>query len=294
MHFVTHARAFKVGRPWLRAMSLSWVSASSVGLSMVGMLATVGACAGNQEGSVSQLSDAVLDCGALDATQLSTLNFEDVPRWSATFANLSLSATHSQGASSLAVTPTSGYVTLASVALSTLPLAGRTLTLDVKVPAVPVNPNYIGNITGYLDVPSRGLQGVYLGYQALSQSSGFQTLSFEIPQQAYNQLSGFSYGDLRIRFGLALPSPSSAYLLDNLNFQQSCPTATPVNTCREFTAGGAYVLQSDLIGGGECLNIHDASGVQLDCANHLVSGSPPLRGDQRAEFFDQELSPRVA
>ncbi len=57
------------------------------------------------------------------------------------------------------------------------------------------------------------------------------------------------------------------------------PATTPVviTACREITKPGSYVLGGDIVGAnqvmGACLQIHDTSDVQLDCANFSVAYS---------------------
>jgi hypothetical protein len=183
------------------------------------------ACAAGPESEVEE-TRAALTCAPLSPAQTQILKFEDASKWTPTFATVALSTVRTEGSFSLAVTPTSGYSTISSAAISTLPLTGRAITLDVRPPNPPVNPTWFGNVTGYLEAPSRGLSGsfsVYLGYQqiALGAPGVFQTRNFEIPQYAYDALKAGSYTDLRIRFAMALPEESAPYLFDNLT----------VNTC---------------------------------------------------------------
>src|SRR5258706_6404801 len=225
------------------------------------------ACAGlaacsspvEEKTSLGATSEA-LACASLSSQQSATLEFEDASRWTSTFATLSLSSTHTEGAHSVGVQPTSGYSTITSAALSTLPLGGRDFTLDVRTPSPPVNPTWAGNVTGYVDVPSRGVYGAYLGYQNLATTSpgSFQTLHFQIPQYAYDALAAGAYSDMKISFGLALPEGSAPYLFDNMQFNL-CPPATQVSACREITSSGPFALHNDLdssSGYNTCISIH--------------------------------------
>jgi hypothetical protein len=232
-------------------------------------------------------------------TQARVLGFEDASQWTSTSADISLSSVHSEGAHSLQVEQLSGYSTLTSAPLSTLALSGKAISLDALVPSPA--PSWLGNITGYLDAPSRNLYGVYLGYQQFASAAlgVFQTLHFTIPGYAYTALTTGSYNDLTVRFGLALPEQSAPYLFDNLTFS-TCGAAAPVavSACREITTGGTYALQKDLsssLDGSACLSIHDASNVELDCAGHRITGPPPLElhNVQGFSVHDcQVLSPR--
>lgn len=60
-----------------------------------------------------------------------------------------------------------------------------------------------------------------------------------------------------------------------LSVKQSAP-ATTISACSELTTPGSYQLSNDLgtdAPAAICISIHDVQDIQLDCANHRISGS---------------------
>jgi hypothetical protein len=202
-------------------VQLRTFSAMALGLAL-GM-ALLSACSATpaSEGSLGRTEQAI--CSTLTPTQRQILKFEDATLWTGDLASLANDPVNkTEGTQSVLITQNSGYTTITSAPLTTIPLTGRNITLDVRPPNPPANPTWFGNVTGYLEAPSKGLSSfsVYLGYQQIAVASPgtFQTLHFEIPNYAFNALTlNGGYSDLRIRFALSLPEGAS-YDFDNTTF----------------------------------------------------------------------------
>lgn len=56
--------------------------------------------------------------------------------------------------------------------------------------------------------------------------------------------------------------------------------------CGEISAPGCYTLAADVqpSGDGRCLWLHDAAGVELDCAGHSIAGTPAIQASKLANF----------
>lgn len=196
-------------------------SALALGLGSVTVLLAGCSSAPSADGSVGQTQEAI--CSSLTPAQTKILKFEDATQWTGNFATLANDTVNkTEGTQSVTLTPTSGYATITSAALTTIPLTGRNVTVDVRPPNPPGNPAWYGNVTAYLEAPSKGLSSfsVNLGYQQITVAAPgtFQTLHFEIPHDAYNALTlNGGYSDLRIRFAVSLPE-GSTYNFDNVTF----------------------------------------------------------------------------
>ncbi len=62
-------------------------------------------------------------------------------------------------------------------------------------------------------------------------------------------------------------------LLLSLAVAVACVGQTHINSCREITSPGYYVLDNDLTGvaGAFCLNVHSTPNVALNCQNHTIT-----------------------
>jgi Divergent InlB B-repeat domain len=53
--------------------------------------------------------------------------------------------------------------------------------------------------------------------------------------------------------------------------------ASPIANCMSITTTGTYAVSGDLSSdGGACLDVHDTTGVNIDCGGHTVVGAPAL------------------
>jgi hypothetical protein len=164
------------------------------------------------------------------------LGFESTGGWAVSSGNVSLTTTHTQGTSALAVTAPVNYTTLVSVPLSSslaglaaLTDQGSTVSVDLELPTSQPNQFYFGALQLYVSSPSRGVFNQYLGQAALTgQPLGvFQTYQFSVTPFVRSQLAQGAFSDLT--FTLALNAPAGAkgtYIFDNL--RTTSPAKAPV------------------------------------------------------------------
>ncbi len=128
------------------------------------------------------------------------------------------STIRSQGSFSLQLT-SSAFVGVRGDAVAKPAAVSPLLAVDVMVPTQ-AGPYYWGAVQMTLDIPSLGLNGIFLGQKDLTQPTGvFQTLHFQIPSSAYAQVLSSSFSDLQITIGVNEPQNlNQPYRLDNLRF----------------------------------------------------------------------------
>ncbi len=175
-----------------------------------------------------QLSEAI----GTSAVALSTpcanepiLGFESAAEWKVSSGAVSLSSSHTEGASSLAVASPVNYTTLVSASLSSSDTelsgiaVGTSLELDVELPTRQPNAFWFGTLQMFVSAPSRGVFNQYLGLVELTglPLGMFQTVSFSIPNNVAQALAGQTYADLTFTIALNVPSSGTGvYLFDNL------------------------------------------------------------------------------
>jgi len=130
--------------------------------------------------------------------------------WSAQ-GTLGSSTTVTQGSSSLSIQPRN-YVPIQSVPLSSLgSRAGTSLQVDLQFQGTQTNQWWWGTLTIGVDIPSLGVQSsgnglIVNSYDFTNKlSSGWNTLSFDIPAALQTALAG-SYNDLQFTIILNVPS----------------------------------------------------------------------------------------
>jgi arabinan endo-1,5-alpha-L-arabinosidase len=152
---------------------------------------------------------------AVSSTAL--LGFEDAALWHGP-GSLTLSPVHTQGQSSLAVTP-AGYSLYQSEAFS---FSGRakTIALDLELPTTQPNPYWLGAVQLYLEAPSRNLYNAYIGQVELTGRplGAFTTLEYAVPTWVSAALAD-GCDDLKIKIALNVPGSPGVYLLDNLRIR---------------------------------------------------------------------------
>jgi hypothetical protein len=143
--------------------------------------------------------------------------FENRSDWVVAGSAASLATTpKTEGTAALKLSG-SGYITIKSRDFSTTLLnsASTAATVDVFLPANPVNPSYKGTVELYADCPSAGLTSVYLGQVALTPlpNNAYSTVRFTL-SASIKALLTTSRRDLS--FKLAVNSPSPGVVLDRI------------------------------------------------------------------------------
>ena len=193
---------------------------------IIGFLcATLTGCVGNSGDSANDLTRATSALTGASANAAEVLGFENAADWSATTSGtaLGLSSTHSQGASSLSVQPSSSqnWNQLVSVPLSTLGPISTTIDLDLQLPLQQPNPYWLGAVQMYVTCPSHNIYNAFLAEVELTgQPLGvWNTLSFPLTTGEVSSLLGSGYTDLTLSVVLNVPFPTTGtYLFDNLRF----------------------------------------------------------------------------
>lgn len=158
-------------------------------------------------------------------TSPDVFGFESATLWSTSVsgAQLSSSSTHSEGAHSLAVKPSSsnGYTPIVSVPLSALPAVSPALALDVMLPTAQANPYWLGTMQMYINCPSRNIYSAFLAQVELTGKplNVWSTLTFPLTSSEVTSLLSAGYTDLTVTVVLNVQVPTSGtYLIDNLRF----------------------------------------------------------------------------
>jgi hypothetical protein len=158
-------------------------------------------------------------------TAADVLGFESAASWSTTTAGavLSTSPNHTQGASSLAVKPSSsnGYTPIVSVPLSTLAAISPTIAVDVMLPVQQANPSWLGTMQMYINCPSRNIFNAFLAQVELTGKplNVWNTVTFPVTNAELASLLAAGYSDLQLTVVLNVQVPTSGtYFIDNLRF----------------------------------------------------------------------------
>lgn len=168
-------------------------------------------------------------CGSneISVSSSTVLTFDSLSDWS---ANVPLSSDRVQlteGTASLAFTPAS-WTLLTSADFSTddLENVSSLLNLDIFVPELPPDPDWVGYVQAYLECPSANLYNFYMDQVSLDylfdgefNSTGYRALKFDIPDTALNVLQG-SYNDCVFKFALSVNPSWGTFRFDNGGFIQ--------------------------------------------------------------------------
>ena len=237
------------------------------------------------------------------------LGFESVGAWSTTTAGATLgqSTTHSQGANSLSVRPSSinGYTPIASTPLGTLASVSSTLALDVMLPTTQVNPWWYGTVEVFVNCPSRGIYSQALSSVDLTGKplNVWTTLSFPVSSTLVSALRSVGYTDLVLTIVINVSVPTAGtYYVDNLRFlstcsassdctggktcvnnQCVCPASTPKDCGGTCIASSACCSSSDCAGGMTCSNSQClcASGTKGCNGTCIASSACCSRSEER-------------
>jgi hypothetical protein len=171
-----------------------------------------------------------LGTGSLDDENVATTSaaltlarvwgFESASAWTITAgpANKQTSTIHDEGSYSLQLTA-SGFVAVRSDSVAKPSAISPLLGLDVMIPTQ-AGPYYLGAVQMSITVPSLNIYGQWVNQRELSVPTGvWQTLSFQLPSNLYQQLLASSFNDLQITIGLNPPSGlNQPFRFDNLRF----------------------------------------------------------------------------
>jgi hypothetical protein len=207
------------------------------------------------------------------------LGFElPVEHWSSNNAAVASSDHHIQAEKALGMTG-AGYTLLESPALSTVSNVEPTIGFFVSIPEEQPNPSWFGDAQLFVDLPSQGLNNVWIGYQSLNgfPRSVFKRVSFELPSAVVQALEG-SYSDLRLRVAMNVPS-GGTYHLDDLAFGQTPPFETPLgpsesdlgvlkmeDTENWSVSAGTLSLSDETVAGSHSLALSGGGYVVLESA----------------------------
>ena len=210
-----------------RAGRLGWIA---------GVLFGLAGCNGNNASTSEAVGSAVQ---ALSPTAARTYGFESLQDWTPLWSTptLSLSGTHSEGQSSLALQG-GGWMQVQSRALSKEESAPAVVGFDVRLPPSPVNQWWYGSVDLYVDAPSIGVWAQFVGHAELTglTPGQFHRVEFAVPAAIKTLLDG-NYLDLRIRLAINAPSneprPIFSIASPSVRARPSAypsPMATPVPT----------------------------------------------------------------
>lgn len=234
-------RALRFGVRWLVAPG----GVNATALTLAGVIAILAGCHGQPSATVDTRQSA------LTASSNAIVGFEATSGWTVTQGSIpapTLSSTHTQGSSSLAVRA-AGYVLLTS---STFPVSANItgpFKLDVLLPKLQANPSWLGAVQIYVNCPSKSLSNGYVGQVDLTglSTNAFHTLSFPLSSALTSTLAGGCV-DFFVGIGVNVAiNETGTYLLDNLTFGGSGNKVKPTLNCvttfdgTHFTAYFGYI-----------------------------------------------------
>jgi hypothetical protein len=148
------------------------------------------------------------------------LGFESPSYWTTTAGTLSsVSSPITEGSAALQISGV-GYATLQSAAVTSAQVTvGSRLAFDLLLPQFE-NGSWYGQTQVYLNSPSRGVYGAYIGSQNLTglPLETYNTITMTLPASVASSLEAGSFNDLTIQIVLDLPGGSGRHLLDNFRF----------------------------------------------------------------------------
>jgi hypothetical protein len=148
------------------------------------------------------------------------LDFETDGDWSGLNTETSLMASH--GLRSMRLS-TDGWTEVETrvFATSELPAVGQALSLDVFVPQALPQPSWIGNVSAYLQCPSKGVWGRWLGQAELGKlfPGEWNTVRIPLGSSTITTLqSGASDCSLRVTVSSEQTDLAAAFMIDHVGF----------------------------------------------------------------------------
>ncbi len=243
-------------------------------------------CANGQDGPVEERFGSTKS--ALTAVETNALAFEDASLWQVAVgpATLSQSNLHSEGLHSLAVS-NFGYVQVRNA----VPLANDGSTpptvvgYDVRIPQDQLNQWWLGNTELYINAPSVGIWGQYLGHREFQgfPREQFQRVEFAIPQWMQTALHG-NYNDLTFTIVINVTEGNGTYYLDHFTLGPTSGVCTPqsdnnpctVDACDATTGQTTHTPAL----GASCADANPCNGSEIcDASGACQASTPPSLDD---------------
>jgi hypothetical protein len=161
--------------------------------------------------------------GSVPVTSSSVLTFDSVADWTVQLGTTSTETTlKTQGNASISVS-SPGYAYLVSRAFAASELTGVTsrLSLDVRIPDLPANYSWFGDMDVFVECPSVSLWNTYVGHQPLQIlfENEFNRVEFNVPANVRAALTGPAR-DCSFKIGIASNQSYGPLVLDRGGFVQ--------------------------------------------------------------------------
>jgi hypothetical protein len=153
------------------------------------------------------------------------LGFETLSSWSASSGTTSLVERRTERDKALSVSA-QGYTVVTSDRLATPATASAVVGFDIRPPRQQSNPDWHGDASLFVELPSQGVFNAYVGRADLAGLPGdtFSRLSFELPPDL-PPLLGRQFDDLRFKIALNVPEGAGHYALDRFRLgEATAPT----------------------------------------------------------------------
>lgn len=219
------------------------------------------------------------------------LGFEQPSQWMSPVGPVTLtnSTTRSQGDKSLSLANFQ-YVQVRNVTPLTKDTAPvpETVSFDIRIPEQTPNVYWRGAVELYIDAPSVGIWGQYLGYRSLDAlpREQFTRVQFQVPNNLRTALQG-NYTDLKFTIAVNVPAGSQPHYLDRfvIGADVPPPTCAPVNDNNPCTADDCDVVTNQPVNrpvapGTLCLDANACNGLEVcNGAGTCAAGTPPVVDD---------------
>ncbi len=240
------------------------------------------------QGSTSSGEESVRSTtAALTTAELSTLGFESAGQWQVVSgaATLAQSTVHSQGQASLALSGFSYVQVKPTIPLAKDGIPFTVVGYDIRIPQQQANPNWLGDTQLYIDAPSVGINGQYLGIRSLQDfpKEQFQRVEFAIPTWMQTALQG-NYTDLKVTIAINGTLGNGTYYLDRFTLGPATGVCTPqndnnpctVDVCDTATGQTTHTPAP----GASCADSNQCNGAELcDAAGTCQPSQPPSFDD---------------
>lgn len=245
----------------------------------------VGAYAGCSSSDAGGDGAEALGTTAEALTLAEIWGFESPSAWTLTSGTGSKQAgtVHDQGSYSLELAGTS-FLAVRGDAVSKPTAVSPLLALDVMIPTQ-AGPYYYGAIQLSISVPSLNIYSQWINQRELSMPTGvWQTLTFQLPDNIYQQLLNSPFDDLQFTIGVNPPQGvTQPFRLDNLRFlpAPSCVGQPDGTLCDDSVActtgntcnGGVCGTVTPPPPGSSCDPADDVMGFENFPAWQVTNGS---------------------
>jgi len=228
---------------------------------------------------------------AFTPPELSTLGFEAVSQWSSPVGPVTLASStlHSEGAKSLSLAnfQYAQVRNITALKKDSSPVP-ETVSFDIRIPEQTPNPHWRGAVELYVDAPSVGVWGQYLGYRSLDAlpREQFTRVQFPVPNAIQIALRG-NYTDLKFTIAVNVPAGSQPHYLDRfvIGADVPPPTCVPVDdrnpcTADDCDATTKQPVHRPVAPGTFCLDANACNGAEAcNAAGVCAAGAPPVVDD---------------